>query len=94
MLVEVSERAMAHCGKKELLLGGGVACSKRLQEMCHKMCEERGAKSYVLPNPVNIDNGLMIAWLGLLEYRAGKKMEISEADIKPYLRTDDVEVFW
>lgn len=94
MLVEVSERAMAHCGKKELLLGGGVACSKRLQEMCAKMCEERGAKSFVVPNSVNVDNGLMIAWLGLLEHRAGKKMEISECGIKPYLRTDDVEVFW
>jgi len=94
MLVEVSERAMAHCGKKDLLLGGGVACSKRLQEMCHKMCEERGARCFVLPNEVNVDNGLMIAWLGLLEYDAGKRMDIREADIKPYLRTDEVEVFW
>ena len=94
MLVEVSERAMAHCGKKDLLLGGGVACSLRLQEMCKVMCEERGAKSYSLPAAVNVDNGLMIAWLGLLEYKAGKRMKISEADIKPYLRTDDVEVFW
>jgi len=33
MLVEASERALAHTGKKELLLGGGVACNKRLQEM-------------------------------------------------------------
>src|SRR3989344_8023558 len=41
MLVEVSERAMAHTGKKQLLLGGGVACNTRLQEMCRIMCEER-----------------------------------------------------
>ncbi|MBW2968025.1 N(6)-L-threonylcarbamoyladenine synthase Kae1 [Candidatus Woesearchaeota archaeon] len=94
MLVEVSERAMAHCGKTELLLGGGVASSKRLQEMCHKMCAERGARCFHLPVEVNVDNGLMIAWLGLLEYRAGKRMKVAEADIKPYLRTDDVEVFW
>jgi len=44
MLVEASERALAHTGKKELLLGGGVACNKRLQEMCKIMCEERGCK--------------------------------------------------
>ncbi|MBW2997127.1 N(6)-L-threonylcarbamoyladenine synthase Kae1 [Candidatus Woesearchaeota archaeon] len=94
MLVEVSERAMAHCGKNELLLGGGVASSKRLQEMCRIMCEERGAKCYALPNDVNVDNGLMIAWLGLLEHKAGKRTAVSESDIKPYLRTDQVEVFW
>ena len=43
MLVETAERALAHTGKKELLLGGGVACNSRLQEMCKIMCEERGA---------------------------------------------------
>ena len=47
MLVEVSERALAHLGKKELLLGGGVGCNKRLQEMCRKMCEDRNAKFFV-----------------------------------------------
>jgi len=94
MLVEVSERAMAHTGKKEILLGGGVACSPRLQEMCSIMCKERGAKSFVVPNDVNVDNGLMIAWLGLKEYKAGKRMTIKQADIRPYERTDDVEVFW
>ncbi|MBN1544437.1 bifunctional N(6)-L-threonylcarbamoyladenine synthase/serine/threonine protein kinase [Candidatus Woesearchaeota archaeon] len=94
MLVEVSERALAHCGKKELLLGGGVASSLRLQEMCKTMCAERGAECFTLPTEVNVDNGLMIAWLGLLEYKAGKRMSIKESDIKPYLRTDQVEVFW
>lgn len=47
MLLEVSERAMAHCKKKELLLGGGVACNKRLQEMARIMCKERGAKCFI-----------------------------------------------
>jgi len=94
MLVEVAERAMAHCGKKELLLGGGVASSPRLQEMCSKMCAERGADCYTLKNEFNVDNGAMIAWLGLIMHNAGKRMSIREADIKPYLRTDDIEVFW
>jgi N6-L-threonylcarbamoyladenine synthase len=94
MLVEVAERAMAHCGKKELLLGGGVASSPRLQEMCKKMCAERGAECYTLKNEFNVDNGAMIAWLGLLQHQAGQKMSIKEADIKPYLRTDDIETFW
>jgi N6-L-threonylcarbamoyladenine synthase len=37
MLVEVAERALAHCNKDELLLGGGVACNSRLQKMCSIM---------------------------------------------------------
>ncbi len=64
MLVEVSERALAHVGKKELLLGGGVGCNKRLQEMCRIMCGERGARFFVPDNSVLVDNGAMIAFLG------------------------------
>lgn len=93
-LVEVAERALAHTGKTELLIGGGVACNKRLQEMCQKMCDDRGCKFYVLENQFNVDNGAMIAWLGLCEYKAGKRQSIEDTAIDPYLRTDDVEVFW
>ncbi|MBT7903186.1 tRNA (adenosine(37)-N6)-threonylcarbamoyltransferase complex transferase subunit TsaD [Candidatus Woesearchaeota archaeon] len=93
-LVEVSERAMAHCGKKELLLGGGVASSLRLQEMCSIMCKERDAKSYSLPVEVNVDNGLMIAWLGILMHKAGGITLPENANIEPYLRTDDIDVYW
>ena len=58
------------------------------------MCEERQARPFFLDAQYNVDTGSMIAWLGLLEYKAGKRMKVSEADTKPYLRTDDVEVFW
>ncbi len=94
MLVEVAERAMAHCGKKELVLGGGVGCNKRLQEMCRIMCEERGAKFGAPENEFLVDNGAMIAWLGVLQYKAGEKFTIEQCDVKPYLRTDDVDVTW
>ena len=94
MLLEVSERAMAHCGKTELLLGGGVACNTRLQEMAHKMCEDRGGKCFVLENQYNLDNAAMIAWTGILVYNAEGEQKISEAGIDPYLRTDDVAVSW
>ncbi len=93
MLVEVSERAMAHCGKSELVLGGGVACNKRLQEMCRIMCEERGAKFFAPPNEVLIDNGLMISWLGILQQNEAET-DYNSIDIKPYERTDDVAVKW
>jgi len=94
MLLEVTERAMAHCGKKELLLGGGVACNRRLQEMARKMCQERGAKCYVPENQFLVDNGAMIAWLGLIMHKAGNKTSIKNSVIRPYERTDDVAVNW
>jgi universal protein Kae1 len=94
MLVEVAERAMAHTGKTELLLGGGVACNKRLQEMCRLMCEDRRAESFVLENQFFIDNAAMIAIAGLEMYKSGMSTKVEEADIRPYERTDDVNVKW
>lgn len=94
MMVEVAERALAHCDKDELVLGGGVACNLRLQEMCKIMCAERGATVFVPPNDVLVDNGAMIAWTGLLQYPSGQRLSVEKARILPYLRTDDVEVTW
>ncbi len=94
MLVEVAERAMAHLKKKELLLGGGVACNTRLQEMCNVMCKERGAKSHCPPNQVLVDNAAMIAWTGILMFKAKQVIAPDKAEIKPYERTDDVDVKW
>ena len=96
MLVEVSERAMAHTGKTELVLGGGVACNKRLQEMCRRMCDDRNAKFFVPENEFLVDNAAMIAWTGYLMFSASNKNVISPetAGINPYKRTDDVIVNW
>lgn len=94
MLIETAERALAHCDKSELLLGGGVACNKRLQEMAAQMCSDRGAKSFVPERQFLVDNGLMIAWLGILEYKSGKRLKIENSDIKPYWRTDQVDVLY
>nr|NVI71623.1 putative tRNA N6-adenosine threonylcarbamoyltransferase [Cucujiformia] len=43
MLIETTERALAHVGSTEVLIVGGVGCNLRLQEMMRIMCEERGA---------------------------------------------------
>jgi N6-L-threonylcarbamoyladenine synthase len=94
MLIEVSERAMAHCDKKELLLGGGVACNKRLQEMASIMCKERKAKSFVPENQFLVDNAGMIAFLGEIMYKAGNTVPIEKSRMMPYQRTDEVEVNW
>jgi len=94
MLIEVTERALAHTEKKQVILGGGVGCSKALQEMVSKMCEERGAKLFVPPNGVMVDQAGMIGWLGVLMYKHGYKTPLSKSNILPKQRTDDVKVFW
>lgn len=91
MLAEVSERALAHCEKKELLLIGGVAANKKLCSMLDSMCKQRGAKFYAVPLEYAGDQGAMIAWQGILEFGKSKEMPI---DIYPYERTDSIEVVW
>jgi len=95
MLIEAAERAMAHLNKKELLLGGGVACNKRLQEMARIMCKERGAKLFVPENSLLVDNAGMIAYLGEIMFNNGvKEKNINKIDILPRQRTDEVDVSW
>jgi len=95
MLVETAERALAHTGKKELLLGGGVACNTRLQEMCKIMCKERGAKFFCPERPLLVDNAAMIAYLGEIMFNSGVKItDLDKVDIDARLRTDQVEVSW
>ncbi len=92
--IEVAERAMAHTGKNELLLGGGVACNTRIREMARIMCEERGATAYWPEKRFCIDNGTMIAELGRLLHKAGYNTKLSDSAINPMLRTDHTEIIW
>jgi len=94
MLLEVAERAMAHCEKKELVLGGGVACNSRLKEMAQQMCKDRDAKCIIPDNQYLVDNAGMIAVLGILMYNAGNITTIEKSKINPYERTDDITVNW
>ena len=93
-LTEVTERAMAHTEKNEVLLGGGVASNKRLQKMVETMATERDALFYVPSKDLCIDNGAMIGWLGLLMYNSGTRMKVSESYIDQRFRTDMEEVTW
>jgi len=94
MLAEVAERAMAHTGKKELLLIGGVAANKRLGEMLNAMCAARGATFYAVPLQYSGDQGVMIAWQGILQHKAGESRTPEQADIAQHERTDEVQVTW
>jgi len=96
MLVEVTERALAHVGKSEVLVVGGVAANKRFAEMLDIMCNERGAKAFTVPMEYAGDNPAMIAWTGLLEYKPAlynKEIALAKA-IDQRWRADEVEVTW
>lgn len=94
MLVEITERAMAHCGSEEVLIVGGVGCNERLQEMMQIMATERGAKLYATDERFCIDNGAMIAQAGYLMYKSGQTTPLEQTSCTQRFRTDEVEVTW
>ncbi|KAG2172739.1 hypothetical protein INT43_000086 [Umbelopsis isabellina] len=94
MLVEITERAMAHIGSQEVLLVGGVACNERLQEMMGMMAEQRNGKVFATDERFCIDNGIMIAQAGLLAYKTGYETPIENTTCTQRFRTDEVYVAW
>lgn len=94
MLVEISERALAHCEKKELILTGGVGANKRLNSMCEIMCKAREAVFKSIPIKYSVDNASMIAWTGLLKYKSHGKDEIKDTAVSQRTRTEEVDIFW
>jgi N6-L-threonylcarbamoyladenine synthase/protein kinase Bud32 len=94
MVTEVTERALAHTEKKEVLLTGGVAANKRLQAMLSVIAEEHDAKFSVVPLQYATDNGAMIAWTGTLAYRHNLVTPIDESHVKLRWRVDKVDVPW
>ncbi|XP_074584788.1 uncharacterized protein LOC141840639 [Curcuma longa] len=94
MLVEITERAMAHCDKKDVLIVGGVGCNERLQEMMRIMCSERGGKLFATDDRYCIDNGAMIAYTGLLAFAHGMTTTLEESTFTQRFRTDEVQAIW
>jgi N6-L-threonylcarbamoyladenine synthase len=94
MLTEVTERAMAHIEKSEVLLGGGVVQNKRLQAMVASMAQDRGGLTFVPDRTLCMDNGAMIAWTGLVMYEGGVRMTVKDTEIDQRFRTDQVDVTW
>jgi universal protein Kae1 len=94
MVTEVTERALAHTEKREVLLTGGVAANRRLQEMVGSIAEEHDAKFNVVPRQFATDNGAMIAWTGVLAYTHGLVTPVEESFVKLRWRLDKVDVPW
>ncbi|WNY28600.1 tRNA N6-adenosine threonylcarbamoyltransferase, mitochondrial [Methanimicrococcus stummii] len=94
MAVEVTERALAHTGKNEVLLAGGVGANSRIREMLEQMCADRGAKFFVPEKKFMGDNGAMIAYTGLLMFKAGDTLSVEESYVDAGFRPDEVKVSW
>ncbi|KAI8326494.1 peptidase M22, glycoprotease [Martensiomyces pterosporus] len=94
MLVEITERAMAHIGTAEVLVVGGVGCNERLQEMMGQMAKERDGKVFATDMRYCIDNGIMIAQAGALAFARGFTTPIDDSWITQRFRTDQVHVEW
>ena len=94
MLVEITERTMAHCGQKQVLIVGGVGCNKRLQEMMLHMVQQRGGTLCAMDHRYCIDNGAMIAQAGILALQHGITTPLKECTCTQRFRTDQVKAIW
>ncbi|MBI4210737.1 MAG: tRNA (adenosine(37)-N6)-threonylcarbamoyltransferase complex transferase subunit TsaD [Candidatus Diapherotrites archaeon] len=94
MLTEVTERALAHTGKKELMVTGGVAASKALQKMLAEMCSGRGTKLKMCPREYATDNAVNIAWTGMQMFGAKRAVTADKAFTNQDFRVDAEEVNW
>ncbi|KAF2474184.1 peptidase M22, glycoprotease [Lindgomyces ingoldianus] len=94
MLVEITERAMAHVGSTQVLVVGGVGSNERLQQMMGIMARDRGGSVFATDERFCIDNGIMIAHAGLLEYETGVVTKFEDTSCTQRFRTDEVYVGW
>lgn len=94
MLGEVTERALAHTGKEEMLLTGGVGANKRLRSVIGSIADEHDVKAEFVPIGYATDNGAMIAWTGVIAYLSGVRTPIEVSYIDSRWRLDEVEVPW
>jgi N6-L-threonylcarbamoyladenine synthase/protein kinase Bud32 len=94
MVTEVTERALAHTEKNEVLFTGGVAANKRLQAMVATIAEEHDARFFVVPKAFATDNGAMVAWTGVLAYTHGIVTPVKESHVKVRWRLEEADVPW
>jgi N6-L-threonylcarbamoyladenine synthase len=94
MLVEITERAMAHTGQQEVLIVGGVGCNHRLQEMMARMVTERKGKLCAMDHRYCIDNGAMIAQAGIFALQFGETTALADTWCTQRYRTDQVKTIW
>ena len=94
MVAEITERALAHTEKNEVLLTGGVAANKRLRSMIEIIAGEHNATFCAVPIEFAVDNGAMIAWTGVLAYTHNVVTPVEKSFVKSKWRLEEVEIPW
>jgi universal protein Kae1 len=94
MIGEIAERAVAHTKKKELLLTGGVARNNRLAQLLTGVCARHDIEFHRVSPSLAGDQGAMIAWNGVLSFKAGHVLNITESQVLPKWRTDEQDILW
>jgi len=94
MLAEAVERSLAYTAKREILITGGVAANKSLQEKLEKVAELHNAVCYTVKSEFSGDNGAQIAWTGILSLKSGLVTDVNNSRVKPKWRLEDVDVAW
>lgn len=89
MCCEVTERALFLTKKKKLVVCGGVAQNKRLQEMLKIICRKNRIKFGVALDEFNRDNGAMIAYAGEILYKKHKIKPVEEWEAIQNYRIDE-----
>jgi len=93
-VTEVTERCLAHTGKRDVLLTGGVAANRLLTSKLESMARLHGGRFMAVPPQYAGDNGAMIALTGLLALLSGVTVEPERAYINQRWRLDEVDVPW
>jgi len=94
MVTEVTERALAFTGKREVMIVGGVAANKRLSGMMGDMAERHSAAVTMTPIEYSGDCGAQIAWTGWLAHTCGIEVPIPESKVLQSWRLDRVDIPW
>ncbi len=94
MLCEATERALLLTKKKDILLSGGVAQSRRLGQMIGIVAKSHRARIHTVANEYNADNGAMIALVAESMMKSGQHYRSRDCDINQKYRIDSVKVSW
>jgi len=62
-----------------LVISGGVAANQNLRNRLHKAAQQNSMKLTVPPAEWCTDNGLMVAWAGLMRYKTGRVPALKDA---------------
>jgi N6-L-threonylcarbamoyladenine synthase len=94
MVTEVTERALAFTGKKEVMIVGGVAANRRLTSMMGDMARRHSAVVTMTPIEYSGDCGAQIAWTGWLAHTCGIEVPVAESKVLQSWRLDRVDIPW